>query len=103
MSNGKLLKKKPVNSDQHCFVAMYAVFWLLFLHVKVFFFLVTFDSLVMFCLDYGHCSAHIIAIYSQNTKVMWNCINRNKLFSIMAIVYIVNIFTYALIYESHAL
>ena len=32
------LKKKPVNSDQHCFVAMYAVFWLLFLHVKVFFF-----------------------------------------------------------------
>jgi len=39
MSNEKLLKKKkPVNSDQHCFVAMYAVFWLLFLHVKVFFF-----------------------------------------------------------------
>lgn len=37
---------------------MYAVFWLLFLHVKVFF-LVTFDSLVMFCLDYGHCSAYI--------------------------------------------
>ena len=85
MSNGKLLKKKPVNSDQHCFVAMYAVFWLLFLHVKVFF-LVTFDSLVTFCLDYGHCIAYIyIAIYSQNTKVMWNCINRNKLFSIMAI------------------
>ena len=59
MSNGKLLKKNPVNSDQHCFVAMYAVFWLLFLHVKAFFFFVTFDSLVMFCLDYGHCSAYI--------------------------------------------
>ena len=43
-----------------------------------------------------------ITIYSQNTKVMWNCINRNKLFSIIAIVYIVNIFTYALIYETHA-
>ena len=35
MSNGKLLKKKtPANSNQHCFVTM---FWLLFLHVKVFF------------------------------------------------------------------
>ena len=38
MSNEKLFKKNPVNCDQHCLVVMYAVFWLLFLHVKVFFF-----------------------------------------------------------------
>ena len=103
MSNGKLLKKKPVNSDQHCFVAMYAVFWLLFLQVKVFF-LVTFDSLVMFCLDNGHCSAYIysnlqpeyqsyVELYQQEQTIFNNgyCLHK------------VNIFTYALIYESHAL
>ena len=93
MSNGKLLKKDPVNSDQHCFVAMYAVFWLLFLHVKVFFFLVTFDSLVRFCLDYGHCSAYIysnlqpecqsyVELYQQEQTIFnnGNCLHREHIY-----------------------
>lgn len=56
MSNGKLFKKKPANSYQRCFVAMFAVFWLLFLHVRVF--LVTFDSLIMVWLNFCHCKAY---------------------------------------------
>ena len=69
MSNGKLLKKNPMNLFS-CNVCCVLV--IVLVYVKVFFFLVTFDSLVMFCLDYGHIVVHTyIAIYSQNTKVMW--------------------------------
>ena len=75
-----------MNSDEHCFVAMYAVFWLLFLIAcESVFFLVTFDSPVMFCLDYGHCSAYIysnlqpeyqsyVELYQQE-QTIFNIIN----------------------------
>ena len=59
----------------------------------------------MFCLDYGHCSAYIYSNLHPEYQSYVELYQQEQttVFSIMAIVYIVNIFTYALIYESHAL
>ena len=104
MGNGKLLKKTPVNSDQQfrCNVCCVLV---IVLACESVFFLVTFDSLVMFCLDYGHCTAYIysnlqpeyqsyVELYQQEQTIFNNgyCLHSEH-----------NLFTYALIYESHAL